>query len=240
MLSSSSGGRPIRRFITPQTPRLFAVVAIAAGLIGAAPSYASIAAPVPVMPSNTATTNQAPVFGWNAVSGAASYAFQLSTDAGFNSLVLSQITTKNTRLTLTNALADDTYWWRVRAINASNTAGPWSTAMQFTKSWTDTPVQESPADGSTVSFPTPLILNWDKTPYAANYHLIIASDPQLTSVVLNLGAPGSSNTAPNGTEFAPLQLAPNTYYWEVWPIDAAGHEGQGSGVWSFTWQDPDA
>jgi large repetitive protein len=208
--------------------------------MAAAPSYAAITAPTPTIPTNGSSQDQAPVFGWTPVKGAATYNFELATDPGFNSVVYRLTGTKNTRATDPNALADDAYYWHVRAVNSTGTASPWSDTMQFTKSWTDAPVQVSPADGSTVAFPTPLILNWDKTPFAASYHLIVASDPQLTSIVLNLGAPGSSGTAPNGTQFAPSQLAPNTYYWEVWPVDAAGHEGQGSGVWSFTWQDPDA
>jgi hypothetical protein len=225
-------------------PRLFAVVAISAGLMAAAPSYGAITAPTPTGPSDGSTQDQAPVFGWTSVTGAASYNFELATDPGFNSVVYTLTGTKNTRATDPNALQDDIYYWHVRSVNSTGTASPWSTTMQFTKSWTDTPVQESPADGSTVSFPTPLILNWDKTPYAASYHLIVATDSQLTSPVLNLGAPGSlsgSSNSPNGTQFAPSQqLPPGTYYWEVWPVDAAQHEGQGSGVWSFTWQDPDA
>jgi hypothetical protein len=239
MLSSSSGGRPIRRFITPHTPRLFAVVAIAAGLMAAAPSYAALVAPTPTMPSNSSTQDQAPVFGWNPVKGAATYNFELATDSGFGSIVYKLTGTKNTRATAPNALADDTYWWHVRAVSSTGTAGPWSPATQFTKSWSDVPTQESPLNGDTVSFPTPLVLNWDKVPFAASYHLVLAEDPQLTTVDLDLGAPGSS-TAPNGTQFAPTQLSPGTYYWEVWPVDAAGHQGQGSGVWSFTWNDPDA
>ncbi len=239
MLSMLTGGRPIRRFITPHTPKLFAVVTIAAGLMAAAPSYASLTAPTPVMPNNASTQDQAPVFGWNTVKGAATYNFELATDAGFSSKVYTLNGTKNTRLTVPNALADDTYWWHVRAVNSTGTAGPWSTAMQFTKTWSDLPNLESPANGGTVSFPDPVILNWDKVPFAASYHLVVAQDPQLTTVTLDLGAPGSNNS-PNGTQFAPNQLSPGTYYWEVWPVDAAGHQGQGSGVWSFTWDNPDA
>src|SRR5262249_37506183 len=190
--------------------------------------------PTQTLGGNSSTQAQVLVFGWNAVKGAASYHFQLATDSGFGSVVYTVNGTKNTRLTVSNALADDVYWWRVRAVNSTGTASPWSDAMQFTKSWTDVPTQESPLNGDTVSFPDPVILNWDKAPYPASYHLVIAQDPQLTTVTLDLGAPGSS-TSPNGTQFAPSQLSPGTYYWEVWPVDAAGHEGQGSGVWSFTW-----
>ncbi|HEY0387372.1 MAG TPA: hypothetical protein VGC71_02910 [Gaiellales bacterium] len=219
-------------------PTLFATVAVAAGLFAAAPSYASLSAPTPTMPGNLSTQDQAPVFGWGSVSGAATYNFELATDSNFSSIVYKLTGTKNTRATDPSALADDTYWWHVRAVNSTGTAGPWSDAVQFTKSWTDAPVQESPANGATVSFPTPLILNWDKTPFAAGYHLVVASDPQLTAVVLDLKP--SSNNAPNGTQYAPQQFAPGTYYWEVWPVDGAGHEGQGSGVWSFSWDNPDA
>ena len=152
---------------------LFVVLAIAAGLIAAVPGYAAIAAPTPSTPSDTSTTNQSPVFGWNAVSGASYYIFQLASDSGFNSINYS-FNTKNTRATITNALADNTYWWRVRAVNASSVASPWSNPMQFTKTWSDVPVLDSPADGDTVSFPTPLVLDWDPTPYAQRYHLILA------------------------------------------------------------------
>src|SRR5690349_8093910 len=103
------GGRPIRRYITPHMPRLFAVVAIAAGLMAAAPSYAALTAPTPTMPSFGSTQDQTPVFGWSAVTGAASYNFELATDANFSSKAYTLNGTKNTRLTLPSALQDDDY-----------------------------------------------------------------------------------------------------------------------------------
>jgi hypothetical protein len=184
-------------------------------------------------------SNQAPVFSWNAVAGASYYEFRLSADAGFNSHPLGatydDFKTKNTRAAVIKPLPDGDYWWRVRAVNATGTAGAWSQGT-FTKNWTDSPTLTSPDDGATVTFPTPLVVNWDPVAYAVEYDLTIATDPALTTVVTEL----TGNSATSGTQFAPDQLKPGTYWWQVTPLDASGHTGTPSEIRSFTWVWPSA
>jgi hypothetical protein len=202
------------------------------------PGYAAVAAPTLIGPAEGSTQNQAPVFSWTAVTGASYYQFRVSADAGFNSHPLGasydEFNTRNTRAALTKVLPDGNYWWRVRAIDAGGTAGAWSTTQTFSKTWADSPQLTSPADGATVTFPTPLVLNWDPVAYAVQYNLTVASDPALTTVVTQL----TGSNATSGTEFATDQLKPGTYWWQVTPLDASAHTGTPSEIRSFTWDWP--
>ena len=103
--------------------RLLRPAALTAGLVvislvAAAPSYATLAAPTGF---NTSIGDPVPAFGWNAVSGADHYEFQISGALGFNA-PLEDLTVKNTRVTLDKSIADCSCTWRVRALTSGNVA----------------------------------------------------------------------------------------------------------------------
>ena len=87
------------------------------------------AAPNFVAPANTATNvNVLTTFDWDAVPGATSYHFQLATTANFNDIVADQTVTQTT-YTLTSPLnVNDSYYWRVTALNncGGTTPAPFS------------------------------------------------------------------------------------------------------------------
>ncbi|HYX87612.1 MAG TPA: hypothetical protein VE777_21785 [Gaiellales bacterium] len=209
-----------------------AVVGVA--MIAAAPGYGSLSAPVLNTPLDGAAVDNLPVFTWNGVSGAAKYEFQLAGTSAF-SPALVDVTTANHRAATSKVLGNQTYYWRVRAISSTGTNGPWSAVRSFDHEWSDVATPQSPGDGDTLTYPDPILLNWSSVPGAQKYEVKIATDSNLSSLV------GGYPTATNPTEtaasaYSPVsRLAPGTYYWDVTPIDAEGHEGTPSPTWSFTW-----
>jgi len=86
------------------------------------------AAPIP----NSYSTGGV-LLSWGQVSGASAYQVEVDDSATFTSpLVFSFTTTDaNQRSVMTSALANGTYYWRVRARNAANIWGAWSPAASF-------------------------------------------------------------------------------------------------------------
>jgi len=73
-----------------------------------------------------------PVFNWAAITGAVSYDLQVSDNPVFVNPLDAQTGLNTTVWTFTKTLENSkTYYWRVRAISASNTASAW-TSSAFT------------------------------------------------------------------------------------------------------------
>ena len=188
--------------------------------------------PTLVSPTGGATIQALPAFQWSSVPGAAKYEFQLSADNSFGSIVSQGgFQTLNTFATITTTLADGTYYWRVRAINAKDEAGPWSSTRTLVKAWSTAPALLAPAPDAPITYPSvPLILRWSSVPSAFKYLVSIGTDPTLAS---------AKPVETSGTVFAPSgQLAPGRYYWSVQPEDADKHKGTASAVGSFVWSWP--
>ena len=170
------------------------------------------------------------------VRGAAKYEFQLSADSAFRSIVdRGSFETRNTFATIEDTLADGNYYWRTRALDSRDRAGSWSGTRSVVKRWSNRAALLSPANGASVAYPgTPLVLRWQPVPYAHKYLVAIGTDPSLaTQLVGNGGRPIETQ----GTAFAvPDVLAPGTrYYWQITPLDSAGHRGAASSAHSFVW-----
>jgi hypothetical protein len=209
---------------------------LAVALITVAPAASAPEVPNLVGPNDGDTVAFLPVFSWDTVAGADKYNFVLSADLAFNSPVYQVNGTKNTRATPDKTVPNGTYYWRVQAVDADGNTSGWSETRQIDKLWADSPVLTEPDDAATISFPgEPLVLRWEPVPGAAKYHISIASDPDLASLVTSGGDPletQATNAAPA------LLLSSNTYYWAVTPVDAQGNEGEPSETRSFTWEWP--
>jgi hypothetical protein len=93
--------------------------------------------PALLAPDNGRTVREnTPTFNWSDVSDPSglTYALEVARDAEFNSLVLAKydLVVSSYRPTAAEALADGTYYWRVRAIDKANNAGDFSPAWSFT------------------------------------------------------------------------------------------------------------
>jgi hypothetical protein len=197
-----------------------------------APGYAALAAPNAVSPANGASVNGVPIFRWSAVSGADHYQFQIAATNTFSPALYS-IDTKNTRATLTHTLQNKTYYWRVRAVGAGSSNGPWSGTFSTVMAWSGQATPTSPATGSSITYPHPLLLNWTSVPGAEKYRLTIASDPALSNPV------GGTPITTQASAYALQQRLPDDiYYWGVTPIDAEAHLGTPSQVFHFNYSWP--
>jgi hypothetical protein len=208
---------------------------------GASSAHARLRAPKPQSPANGATVEAAPPLTWAAVKGADHYEAQVAANGTFTSPVVSfgtkaGLITNNTAATATTQWPDGTYFWRVRAISPSDTAGSWSTSRQIVKAWETAPLLQG-GDNLAVTWPlTPLVLKWSSVPHAQKYFLTVATDDSLSNVVLG------SATKPvqiYGNVFAiPTSLAPGDYSWAVTPVDSGDHRGQRSAIGHFHWSWP--
>lgn len=201
-----------------------------------APTYAALSSPALTGPGSGVSVNSAPVFTWNAVAGADHYSFQIAATNTFSPMVYS-VDTKNTRAALLEVLQNKTYYWRVQAVTAAGAKSAWSPVRSFVMAWATAPgdqvAPQSPASGSTVTYPAPTVLNWTVVPGADKYLLTVATDPNLVHSLA--GMPVTTEA----TAYAlPNRLGDQTYYWGVTPVDAAGHNGPASTVWSFHYQWP--
>jgi hypothetical protein len=228
-----------RGFVKSTGVRAFLLVAGAAALImatGAPGASTAAGTPRAVTPAAGKRVQSLPFFGWTAVRGADHYEFELAADSGFNSPVLGsagQFTTKNTRATVSKTLPNGTYWWRVRAITASGSVGPWSAARKLVKAWRAAPNLLAPTNGSKVAYPSPLVFSWAPVAGAATYLVSLATDAGLGSLV------GSQPIETSALSLAPaVALHVGTYYWAVTPVDAEGNRGIRSVVRSFQWAWP--
>jgi hypothetical protein len=192
-------------------------------------------------PADDAVVDAVPAFSWNRVRGAVKYEFQLAADPTFGSIVIGHgkgsFQTKNTFATVDKTLPNGNYYWKVRAIDGRDDAGPWSPTRSLRKSWTTRPALLGPAAGASVTYPSvPLVLRWSAVPRAYKYLVEIATDPSLASSVL--GGPIRA-VETSGTVFAlPTTLSPGRYYWAVTPEDAQKHKGARSAVGFFDWSWP--
>ncbi len=230
-------GRRSRRLAATVTT-LAALVALSlAGAVGAG----GVAAPIAAGPPSGAANPELPPFVWRAARGADSYEFQIAADRGFNSnipgLRKTRLDTTNTRATITTAVPNGTYWWRVRAVTKAGQVSGWSKPRSVRKAWTAAPQLRGPVNGARVSFPSqPLTLTWAPVQRAAKYLVSLATDQDLASLV------GDKPVETSGTSYAP-SLTPagskgKTYYWAVTPLDAKGNRGAQSKIASFVWEWP--
>src|SRR4051794_25229049 len=219
-----------------------AALAVAVAPAAAQAKTSKLSAPAVTAPAGGATVEAFPAFTWKAVKHADRYQIQVAADARFTAPVgifngdTGLFTTTATAATTSKSASDGTYYWRVRGLRPAGSVGKWARARKLTKAWTTPPVLQG-ADGLTVSWPgQPLLLRWSAVPQAVKYHVMIATDPGMSNVVVG----GTGNTLDIfGTAFAfPRTLAAGTYYWSVTPVDSQGFRGQTSSVAHFDWSWP--
>jgi hypothetical protein len=200
-------------------------IAMVAALAFAAPGYGALTAPV-----GTTTTigEPVPAFAWSPVTGADHYTFELDSGATLGTPLIT-ISTKNTRATLSQTISDGPYTWRVRAVSSTGTNGPWSSAVNWTKTGTN-PTLITPAAGDTITYPSPVLLTWVPVDGAYNYVVSIADASNMAN---------ATAVTTEATSYSPGSwLPPGVHYWSVTAKDARGNPvgtspaGAGS---AFTW-----
>ncbi len=146
-------------------------------------------------------------FSWDPIAGAARYEVEVNSSVDFapGSKVCCTSSVIGTALSPTAVFRDNTYYWRVRALDASGNAGLWNIGPSFTKTFDKVPpvtgpsiknlrMRDNAADpGTDVQPGTPgyqtevPILRWDPVPGAASYEVNVA--PFTTGACDWTGAP---------------------------------------------------
>ena len=188
-------------------------------------------------PSTTATTFTDlaadpelvdPQFSWNPVPGAAGYEVEVnsSSDWATGSKVCcdslrfgSKISTIGTSLSPDVLLPNNTYYWRVRAVDVSENTGVWNVGPGFTKTFDSVPPVPAPSvknlrmrdnvndpgtdvDGAAPGYQTQVpILAWDPVPGASAYQVEVT--PFLNGSC-DWGAPGRWSSHTTSTAWSPL------------------------------------
>jgi len=160
------------------------------------------AAPALIKPLDMALNlNAEELFYWSAVSGAVSYLVEYSTDSLF--AISNTVQTTSTALHIDSFYFSTTYFWRVKAISASDTSA-WSAVFRFTV--LDAVPLNTPYDGS-VGVMTGTSLSW-ATLNGINSYMVEYDTDSLFS------APVSVTTNYTLTSLQNLKFG-ETYFWRV-------------------------
>lgn len=132
-----------------------------------------------------------PFFSWTPVPGAAKYELEVNPTADFSpgSKVCCTGSIIATSHSPTSMLRDNTYYWRVRALDAFGNAGGWNLGTPFVKTFDKVPPVSAPSvksvrmrdnlsdpgsdlDGATAGYQTRVpILSWSPVPGASSYEV---------------------------------------------------------------------
>jgi hypothetical protein len=165
-----------------------------------------------------------PIFSWNPVPGAARYEVEVNSAQSFapGSKWCCSGTTIGTSLAPVAVLANNRYYWRVRALDAHGNAGVWNEGQPFEKTFDPTTPTvrnlvlrnaEGEVIGGMPSTDTPIV-TWDPTPGASLYEV------QVGSYVSGLGCDFSKSATT-----ASLHSTTATTAWTPLGRNGAGHQG---------------
>jgi predicted outer membrane repeat protein len=198
------------------------------------PAYSILKPPAPKAPvlrsprNNIVTNNRMPTLWWTSVKGGVTYEVEVATDNSFAIIMDTDVVSGLSR-TVAVPLGDDEYFWRVRASNASNQPGAWSSIRTFTIDTTGpiAPTLISPTDNAS-SNRTPSF-KWLSVPTAVLYELQYDNDSDFSSPY---------DVTTRGTFRKPPAMKPGTYYWRVRAKDASGNWGNWSAPFIITITNP--
>ena len=181
-------------------------------------------APVLAAPANAFITNDTtPTFTWNAVAYGNSYRLEISKIASFTIRLRSFTGPAGIRTYTTSALPAGVYYWRVRAVNVKNAAGPWSAARTFSIDITPpaAPVLSQPANGAQLTG-TPTFV-WLASDTAVAYQFQYDDDTSFAS-------PNYTSAELTTLNHTPPAMLVGIYAWRVRAKDAAGNWSNWSAI----------
>jgi len=181
-------------------------------------------------PADSSTiSDDTPSFTWSAVSSASFYALQVDSSNNFSSPVIDHSSLTSTGYTSPEALADNTYYWRVRCQDSEENWGGWSSMNCFTINTQGlaAPTLQSPADESTIFNDTPSF-TWSGVSGAVSYALEVDISDNFSEPVINQSDLSDTSYTATST------LSDATYYWRVRGQDSQDTWGAWSDTWSFS------
>ena len=179
--------------------------------------------PAPTVTAGTDSQGR-PTLKWKAVSGAAKY--EVYRARSLNGDYIKYSTTTGTAYTNTSYIENgNTYYYKVRALDANGTAGAWSSIVSVTYKQT-LPAPAVTGGNDSQGRPT---LKWDKVAGAAKYEVYRARSMNGDYIKYST-VTGTSYTNTSYIENG------NTYYYKVRALDANGTAGAWSSIVSVTYR----
>jgi len=206
-----------------------------------APGNYSVAKPFKIVPSvapnlllpadNATLTTGLPSFTWSAVAGAAKYEIDISpANPPSNTPPGARYTVTTPKYTPSSPLPINTFYWRVRGVDAAGNAGPWSVirAVKITSPTNGVPI----LNRYTTSTPT---LTWAPISWTAgggHYEVQVDNNKLVSN---NFPSPeyNNNNIANPATSVTTSALADGTWYWRVRACDPSNACGAWSTVGTF-------
>lgn len=203
--------------------------------------------PALISPSDSVDTKVSDiVLDWQPVPGARTYDVQISDGPTFDPGSTTTATgVQGTRFSPETTLANDQYWWRVRAIDLNGQATTWAqTNFGFNRVFEHQPVAVYPQGDYTS--PAPLTTSrpfyeWTPVPQASDYELIVANDLNFSQNARSCRTSGTTYTPRNANDCG--YKSNGTTYWMVRPLDKPydtnGLPGQYASIpQAITWTEP--
>ena len=195
-----------------------------------------INAPVLVSPGVNATVT-VPTLEWAAVDGAAYYKVEFSTSSNFVP-VDATYTTYNLRLTPVDALALNTYYWRVSGVDADGHVGnnDWRRLTLIAPPAATDPAPQllTPLDGETIAADPSF--SWSRMIGADHYRLVVSIYADFHTTYSSVTTDYNSYTPAVAT--SPDAYPNGTYYWRAEARNSGGTVIATSAARSFTKQEP--
>lgn len=166
-------------------------------------------------------------FDWSTSGKADLYNFQISANKSFT-FSYEDIITANTYYDIFYKLNPNTkYYWRVRG-KTGGVYSNWSTVYDFTTLFAPPSLIEPIKDTISVSHTPDFV--WSSVEDAEKYKLIIATDEELSNIVLTkTGLKDTTYTLTKNEKLNPI----TTYFWAAVVEGSDGSQGQLSEVWKF-------
>ena len=184
-------------------PRSFSVVS---GLLSA---------PILTAPENPVLTNDnTPTLTWQTIPDAAGYQVQISLDSNFTSIQSNQ-TTAEIHFTPASSLPDQTYYWRVAALDDQDVKGQWSQTRSITIDTQSPPIPQLTSPASGLVLHDEVTFTWQPSEGAEAYQLVYDSDEDFSS-------PDYTSPEINDTSHTP-SLDLGQWWWHVRARDEAGN-----------------
>ncbi len=172
-------------------------------------------------PSNNSIINDnTPTFSWSSIFDADYYILQLDISDSFSDpITFSNIVSPT--YTITSALSDDIWYWRVCAVDSASNQGSYSSPYTLTidTSLPNPPNLISPPDISETNDDTPTF-SWSSVLDADYYILQVDNNPNFNSIYLITISDIYSTFYTLTTS-----LFDDVWYWRVCTVDQAGNQG---------------
>jgi hypothetical protein len=177
----------------------------------------ALAAPQITYPANDVNQSfEDVVHDWTPVPGARHYDGQVALDADFNNITYSFTNVFGSRLSPPTTLANDQFWWRVRAVDLAGQPTPWTTSLNgFQRQWLDQPQPVFPTGSFSSDRP---FIQWTPVQHASYYELYLATNANMsTGLVGPCRVVGTTYVFRSAGECG--LTAGVDMWWEVRPMD---------------------